>query len=201
MTIPQADGMTEATPHGPGLQNTLQTAAQRGPASAANRRKRRRKPNARRKPKNANTARRRAPRANLKRLTCQRVKGQCPQEESPEDPVLHPAALQITIIRQLERGGGPRCLSETRGPTLDPTHPANQDQERGPGLIQDLEAFLHLEVGLCLDPDLSPILDPGLDPGQDQDPDPGIDLGLHPERGVYPDPLERGKQASPKLTP
>lgn len=193
MTIPQADGKPGVTLRGPGLQNTPQTAALRGPASTTNRRKRRKNPNTRRKPKNVNMARRKAPRPNLK--SCQRVKGQCLQKESPEDHVLHPVPLQISIIRQLVGGGGLRCLSETPGPTLDPTHPANP----GPGLIQDLEAFLGLEVGLCLDLDLGPILDPGLDPGQDQDP--GTDLGLHPERGVHPYPQERGNPASPKQTP
>lgn len=195
MTIPQADGTTAATLRGPGLRSTPQTAALRGPASGANRRKRRRKPNTRRRPKNINAARRRAPRTNLK--SCQRVKGRCLQRESPKDPVLHPAPLQISTIRQLGGDGGPRHLSETRGPTLDPTHPVSPDLEEDPGLIQDPEVFLGLEV--ALDPDLSPILDPALDPGQDQDP--STDLGLYPERGVHPDPQEKGKPVSPKWTP
>lgn len=197
MTILQADGTTEATLHGPGRQNTPQTAALRSPASAGNRGKRRRKPNTRRKPKNVNTARRRAPRTKLQSLTCQRAKGQCLQKESPEDPVLHPAPLQTSIIHQLGGGDSPRCLSETHGPTLDPTHPVSPDLEGGPGLIQDPEAFLGPEVGLCPDPDLIPTLD--LDPGQDQDP--GTDLGLHPERGICLDPQERGKPASPNRRP
>lgn len=195
MTIPQADGTTAATLHGPGLQNTPQTEALRGPVCAADKRKRRRKPNTRRRPRNGNTARRRARRTNLKSLTGQRVKGLCLQRESPGDPVLHPAPLQITIIHQLGGDGGPRCLLETRGPTLDPTRPVSPDLEGGPGLIQGPEAYLGLEVGLCPDPDLSPILDPG------RDQDPGTDQGLHPERGVHPDPQEKGKPASPNWTP
>lgn len=140
-------------------------------------------------------ARRRAPRTNLK--SCRRLKSQYLQKESPEDLVLHPVPLQISIIHRLARDGGLRCLSETRGPTLDPTHPVNPDLEGGPGLILDLEAFLGLEVGLCLDPDLSPIR--GLDPGQGQDQ--GTDLGLPPERVVHPDLQERGNPASLKQTP
>lgn len=70
------------------------------------------------------------------------MKSQCLQKESPEDPVLHPAPPQISIIRQLGGDGGPRC------PTLDPTHPVSPDQGAGPGLIQDQEASLGLEVGL-----------------------------------------------------
>ncbi len=198
MTIPQADGTTEATLRGPGLRSTPQIAAPRGPATAASRRKRRRKPNTRRRPKNVSVARRRAPRANLKSLTCRRVKGQCLQRGSPEDPVLRPTPLQI-VIRQLGGDGGPHCLSEICGPTLDPTHPVTPDQEGGPGLTPDPEASPGLEAGLCLDPGLSPILDPSLDPDQDQDP--GTDPGLLPERGVCPDLQERGKPASPKRTP
>lgn len=195
MTIPQADGRTEVTLHGPSLQNTPQTTALRGPACTANTRKRRRKPNTRRRPKNGSMARRRALRTSHKSLVCQWVKGQCLQKESREDPALHPAPLPISIIRQLTGDGGPRCLSETRGPTLGLTHPVSPDLEGGPGLIQDPAAFLGLEVGLCLDPDLSPILDPGLDPGTD------LGLCLHPERRVHPDLKERGKPASPKRTP
>lgn len=198
MTIPQADGTTEATLRGPGLRSTPQTGALRGPASGGNRRKRRRRPNTRRRPKNGNVARRRVPRTNLKSLICRRVKGQRLQNGSPGDPVLRPAPLQI-ITRQLGGDGGPRRLSETHGPTLDPTHPVSPGLEEGPGLTPDPEASPGLGVGLCLDPGLTPILDPGLDPGQDQDP--GTDPGLHPERGVHPDPQERGKPASPKRTP
>lgn len=199
MTVPQADGRTEATLHGPGLQNTPQTTVLRGPASAANKRKEKRKLNTRRRPKNVNTAKRRAPRKNLRSVTCQRVKGQSLQRESPEDPVLGPVHLQISIIYHLVGDGDPRCPFGTHGPTLDPTHPVSPDLEGGPGLIQDPEAPLGLEVGLCLDPDLGPTLDHGLDPGQDQDP--GTDLGLQIERGVYPDPQDREKSASPKWTP
>lgn len=199
MTILQADGMTEATLRGPGQQNIRQTAALRGPTSVANRGKRRRKPSTRRRPKNVNTARKRAPRTNLESLFCQRAKGQCLQKESPEDPVLHPAPLQISIIHQLGEGGGPLCLSETRGPTLDPTYPVGPDLEGSPDHIQDPGAYLGLGVGLCPDPDLSPILVHAQDPGQDQDP--GTDLGLHRERGVCPDLQEQGKPASPNRTP
>lgn len=110
MTIRQPDGMAEVTPHGPGQKNTLQTVALTGQACAANRKKRRKKPNTRRRPKNGNMARRRAPRVNIDSLTCQRVKGQSHQEESLGDPVLHLVLLQVSIIRQLGRDGGPLCL-------------------------------------------------------------------------------------------
>lgn len=191
MTILQADGATEATLHGPDHQSTPQAAALRGRASTAKRGKRRRKPNTRR-PKNVNVARRRVPRTKLKSLTCQRAKDPCLQKESPEDPILHP--FPLNIIHQLEGGPGSHCLSEGRGPTLGPTHPVGQDLEGGPGHFQDPEVFLGLEVGLSRIPDLSPILDHDLDPGQDQDP--GTNLGLHQERGVHPDPQERGRPAS-----
>lgn len=138
MTIPQADGTTEVTRHGPDLQSTPQTAALRGPACAASRRKRRRKPSTRRRPKNGSTARRRALRTNLKRRTCQRVKGQCLQEESLEDPALCLAPLQVSGIHQLGGGSGPLCLSETLDPTLDPTRPVDPDLEGG--LTRDPEA-------------------------------------------------------------
>lgn len=194
MTILQADGTTGVTLHGPGQQNTRQTAALRGPASTANNKgKGRRKPNTGRRPKNVNAARRNAPRTKLKRFTCQRVKGQCLWKNTPEDPVLHPAPLQIGIIHQLRGSAVPPGLSEAHGPTL--THPVSPDLEGGPGRFQDPEAFRGLEVGLCPAPNLGPILDHVLDPGQDQDP------GLHPEGEVCPDPQERGNPARPKHTP
>lgn len=197
MTILQADGTTEVTLHGPGQQNTPQIAALKGPASSANRGSKRRKPNTRRRPKNVNAARRRARRTKPESITCQRAKGQCLQRESPEDPVLHPAPPQISVTHQLVGGGGPRRLTETHGPTLDPTHLVSPDLEGGQGHIQDPEAFLGLEVGLCPDPDL--LLTLGLDPGPDRDP--GTDLGLHPERGVHPDPGQRGKPVNPNRSP
>lgn len=136
MTIPQADGMTRVILRGPGQQITLQTTAPRDPTHAASRRRKRRKPSTRRRPKNANIARRKAPKTNLNRLTCQMVKGQRLQEESPEEPVPCPGPPQVSAIRQLG-GGGPRH-SETHGPILDPTHPVGPDLEGG--FIQDLEA-------------------------------------------------------------
>lgn len=203
MTIPQADGMTEATLHGPALPSTLQTAALRGPACAASKRKRRKKLNTRRRPKNVNMTRRRAPRTNLKSPSYQRVKDQVLQEGdlSPECPVLHLVPLRVSGIRHLREDDRPRCLTETPDLTLDPTHPVDLDLEGGPGLIQDPGACLGLEVGPGLEPDLSPILEPGLDPGQG--PDPGTDPGLclHLERGVYPHLQESEKQASPNRTP
>ncbi len=199
MTILQADGRTEATLRGLDLRTTLQTAALKGPAHAVNRRKEGRKPNTRKRPKNINTARRRAPRTNQRSATCLKGKGQFLPKESPEDPLLDLIPLQISIIHHLVGDGGPRCLSETRGPTLDPTHPVSPDLEGDPGLIQGPEALLGLEVEVCLDPDLGPIQDPGLDQGQDQDP--GTDQGLQPERGVHPDHQDREKLASPKQTP
>lgn len=191
MTVPQADGRTEVTLHGPGLQNTLQTVALRGPACASNKRKRRRKPNTRRKPKNGNTARRRAPRANPKSIMCQKVKGQCLQEGSPDDLALLLVLLQVTIILRLGEDAGPQHLIETRDPTLDPTHTVDRDLGGDPGLIHDPEVFLDQEVTPCLDPDLRPILDP------DQDQGPGTDPGLclHLDREVHPDPKEKEKTA------
>lgn len=85
MTVPQADGITEVTRHGPSLQNILQTTALRGPAPVAH--KRRRKPNTRRRPKKGNAAKR-IPRADDRSPTCQSGRGQCLLEESPEDPIL-----------------------------------------------------------------------------------------------------------------
>lgn len=184
---------------GPGLLNTPQIAALRGPVSATNRRREKRKQNTRRSPKNVNTARRRAPRTSLRNVTCQRVKGQSLQREIPEDLVLEPAPLHTSIIRHRGGDGGLHCPSGTHGPTLDPTHPVSLDLEGGPGLTQDPEALLGLEVGLCLDPDLGPTLDQGLDPGQDQDL--GTDLGLQIEREVYPDPRDRKERASLKWKP
>lgn len=138
MTIPQADGMTRATQHGPTLQITPPTTAQRDPTYAASsRRKKRRKPNTRRRPKNANITRRRAPKTNLKRLACQMAIGQCLQGESPINPVLSPVPPQASVIHQLGEGGL-RCRSGTHGPTPDPTHPVDPDHEGG--FIPDLEA-------------------------------------------------------------
>lgn len=85
MTIPQADGTTEATLRGPSLQSTPQTAAWRGPASAANRRRRRRNLNTRKRPKSGNITRRRVPRANIK--TSQMEKGLCLQRKGSENLV------------------------------------------------------------------------------------------------------------------
>lgn len=78
------------TLHGPDLHllNALQTTAQRGPACAAGRRKRRKKESIKRRPKNENMARRKSPRANLRTPTCQRVRDQSLQKEGPESHVL-----------------------------------------------------------------------------------------------------------------
>ena len=140
MTIPQADGNTEVTLHGPDqhLQNTLQTTASRGPACATSKRKKRRKPNTKRRPKDGNTARKRVPRTKFNRLTFQRVKGQRHQEESLEDRVLCLVPLQVSAIQQLRGGAGPHGLSETHDPTLDLIHPVDPGHEGG--LIQDPEA-------------------------------------------------------------
>lgn len=193
MTILQADGTTEVTLHGPVHQNTPQNAALGGPAGAANRGKRRRKPSTGKRPENVNMARKRALRTKLTSITCQRVNGL--QRESLEDPALHPALYHIDITHQLREKGNPLSPSGTRGPTLDPTHPVHPDPEGGH--IHDPEAFLDQDGGLILDPDLDPILYP--DPGRDQDP--GTDLGLHPEKGVCLDPQEAGEPVNPNHRP
>lgn len=202
MTIPQADGRTEATLHGPGLQSTPRTTALRGPASGGNRKKRRRNPNTRRRPKNANMARRRTPRPNLRNLTHQMARGRCPQEGSPEGPALQLIHLQAGIIRQPGGDGGPR--SETHAPTRGPTPPVSPDLVGGPGLTQDPEAFQGPEVDLCLDPGLSPILNHGRDLDLDQGPGTTLDLDPDPcrhlEKGVYLDLQERENQTSPNKT-
>lgn len=123
------------------------------------------------------------------------VKGQCLQEENLEGPVLQLILLQVCIIHQPEGDGG-RCLSETHGLTLGPIHPVSPDLEGGPGLTQDPEAFLGLEVDLILDLDLTLIRNPGQDPGQG----PGTDRDHHPEKGVYLDLQRQEKQASPNQT-
>lgn len=199
MTVPQADGTTEVILLGPGLKITLQTAALRGPASAAKRKRRRRKPNTRRRPKNTNMGKRRAPKTNLKNIIHQMVKGQCLQKRWPEDPVPQLDPFQVHIIHRPEGDAGPRCRSETHDPTLGPTHPVGPDLEGGH--TRDPEAFLGPEVDLCLDPDPTPILNPGQDLDRDQDLGPGTDPEAfhHPEKGLYPDLHEKGKQASPNL--
>lgn len=211
MTILQADGMTEVTLHGPNQQSTLQTTAQRGPAHTAKLRNRRKKLNTRKRVKNENMGKRRAPRASLRSHTCQRVKGQCLQEEdlSSEDLTLHLIPPLVSNAQPLAGDSGPRCPPETRGPTLDPIHPVSPDLEDGPGpgpgpgpgLTQDPGACPGLEVDPCLDPDLIPFPSPGLHPGPEQDP--GIDPGLchGPKREIYPGPREREKQASQSQMP
>lgn len=169
MTIPQADGTTEATLRGPSLQSTPQTAARRGPASAANRRRQRRNLNTRKRPKSGNITRRRVPRANIK--TSQMEKGLCLQRKGSENPVRQLVLLQVHITLQTEGDGDPRGHTEIPDPTLSHTHPVDPDLEEGPCLIQDLEAGLDLEGDLSLDLGLGPILTPGLNQGTDPDPD------------------------------
>lgn len=195
MTILQADGMTEVTLRGPGLQSIPQTAALRGPVSAASRRRQRRNLNTRRRPKNGSMARRRVPRANHKSLTSQMGKGQYLQREHSEDRVLQLDLLQVCIILHTKGDGGPQGHTGIPDPTLGLTvGPVVPDLEKGLGLTQGLEAGLDLESDLSLDPDLGPILSPDLDQGPGTDPDP--DLCHHPEKGVFPDLQERKKQAS-----
>lgn len=127
------------------------------------------------------------------------VKGHRHQEESLsiKGPILHPIPLLVSDIPQPGGDGSPRDLSETRAPTLGPTHPLAPDLEGGPDLIQVPGACLGLEVCPGPDPDLGPFLDP------DQEQDPGIDPGLclRPERGVCPDPQGREELTSSRRTP
>lgn len=178
------------TPHGPAQQNSPRTTAQSGPAFIANRRRRKRKPSARRKPKNGNTVRGKAPRANLQRRTCQRERGLHLQKGNLEDP----APLQISVGRHHRDDRSPSCLSETPDPIQDPTHPVDPDQGEDQGLIQDLEVSLDHKAGLYRDPDLSHTLDhgQGLDHGTDQDP--------HPGREVHQDPRGKEKRGNRKQT-
>lgn len=199
MNILQADGMAEVTLRGPAPQNTHQTTAQRGPARGDSRRRRRRKPNTRRRPKNVNTARRSAPRSKLVAVTDQREKGLCPQRESPEDPILHPVAPQLGMRHQSGGGTIPLCLSETPGPIPGHTRPVIPDPEGGQGHTHDPGAVPGLQVVLCLDPNLSPTLARG--PDQDQDQDLGTDQGLHlGGGGVFPGLQERRNPANLHLT-
>lgn len=198
MNTLQADGMTEVTLRGPAPRNTRLTAAQRGPAHVDSRRRRRRKPNTRRRPKNGNKARRSAPRSKLKAITGQRSKGRCPQRENVEDPALHPVIPQIGISHQSRGGAAPLCLSETPGPTPDHTHLVIPDPEEGQGHTHDPEAIPGLGVILCPCPNLSLTPNRDLDPGQG--PDPGTNRGLHLEGGVCPDPQERRNLARLHLT-
>lgn len=131
MNTLQADGITEVTLRGPTPQNIHPTAAQRGLARGDSWRKRRRKPNTRRRPKNVNTARRSAPRSKLAVITDQREKSLCLQRESPEDPVLHPVSPQIDMSHQSGGGAILLCLSETPGPIPDRTRPVVPDLEGG----------------------------------------------------------------------
>lgn len=203
MNTLRADGMTEVTLRGPAPQNTRQTAARRGPARGNSRRRRRRKPNTRRRPKNANTAERSAPKSKL--ITDQRERGLCPRRESPEDPALHPVAPQIGMRHQPGGGAVLLCLSKTPGPTPDHTRPVNPDPEAGQGHTRHPEAVPGLPLLLCPDPNLSPTLARGPDPDPDLDLD--LDLGLGTDQGlhlggggVFPGPQERRNLANLHLT-
>lgn len=202
MNTLQADGMTEVTLRGPALQNTHQTAAQRGPAHGDSRR-RRGKPNTRRRPRNGNTARRSAPRSKLVVITDQREKGLCLQRGSPEDPLLHPVAPHIDMRHQSGGGATLLCLLETPGPIPDHTRAVIPDPEGGQGHTHGPEAAPGLQVILCPDPNLSPTLAHGPDPDPDPDQDPGTDRGLHlggGGGGVFPGPQERRNLANLYLT-
>lgn len=176
------------TLRGPGLQSVPQTAAPRGPVSAASRRRQRRNLNTRRRPRNGNMARRRVPRANHKSLTSRMGKG---QNLHSEDLALQLVLPQVCTILHTKGDGAPQGHTGIPDPTLGPTvGPVDPDL----GLTQGLEADLDLESDLSLDPDLGPILSPDLDQGPGTDPDP--DLCHHPEKGVFPDLQGRKKQAS-----
>lgn len=194
----QADGMTEVILPGPAPQNAHQTAARRGPARGNSRKKRGRKPNTRRRPKNGNAARRSAPRSKLVVTADQRKKGLCRQRESPEDLVLHPVAPQIGMRHQSGEGAILLCLSET--PTLIPdrTRPVILQPEGGQGHTRDPEAVPDLQVILCPDPNLSPTLTRGPDQGQGTDQ--GLHLGGEGGGGVFPGPQERRNLANLHLT-
>lgn len=161
MSVPEADGVTEVTLRGPGLQNTRQDAAQRDPACAAKRRRRRKGANTRRSPKNVNVARRRATRTNLKSPVLQWVKGRCLQKNHP---VLRLVPLPVSDVC-LGGAARPRCPPESRDLTPG-THLVDPDLEGGPGPVQGLTQDPGaLEVGPGPDPDLSPIRDRGRDRG------------------------------------
>lgn len=209
-SVLQASGIIEANLLSLTLVNFPQTKALRGQASTGFQKRRRKKPNARRKPKSANMARRKAPRTNLENTTTQRVKNQQLLLGGP-DPDQRPSLPQVNIVLLAGEGGDPPCLF--LNPTPGPTHPVDPDLEENPGLIQSPEASLDHEVGLCLDPGLGLILSLGQDHGQgtDQDPghllSPGRDqgLGTRPdpdlcplEKGVFPDLQGRGRQPNPK---
>lgn len=193
----QADGMTGVILRGPVPQNAHQSTAQRGPARGDSRRKRGRKPNTRRRPKNGNAARRSTPRSKLVVIADQKEKGLCLQRESPEDPVLRPIAPQIGMRHQSGGGAILLCLSETAALIPDHTRPVIPHPEGGQGHTHDPEAVPGLRVILCPDPTLA------RGPHPDQDQGLGTDQGLHlvgGGGGVFPGPQERRNLANLHLT-
>lgn len=188
--------MTEVTLHGPTHQSPSLTATCNTSARSANKRRKRKKGNAREKTKNESTGRSQRNRHKI----IQTPRGlRLPREnkrESAPRPVPARDPLQVRVIPRTKRGSVPHVPPDIPDLTPDPMSPAAPGLEEDPGLTQGPE------VG----PDPGPgqgqglVLGPTLDRGRDPSPEADADLCLHPETGVIhglqekETPVKRGPQ-------